>query len=89
MGTDEPGSSSNQNGDTVAGTDTGRGTDPFFPSGSTPVVGTERATRRILRKGIGGGRSKEEDQDQAQEDKRPKCELCKGGVPPQSIVNVR
>jgi hypothetical protein len=84
MGTDETGGSGDENRETAAGTETGGGSDPFLPSGSTPGVGTKRTARRIG--GIGGnGRSVEEDEDQTNEDERPKGELGDGGLPPRTV----
>ena len=55
-----------------AGADMGGGSDTLLPSGATPGVGAKGAARGI---GEGGGRSVEEDEDEADEDERPEGEL--------------
>lgn len=88
MGSDEAGGASDEHRDAVAGANPGGGADPFFPGGSAPVVGSERAARRIGRLGRRRWGSEEEEEDQAQKDNGPEGELGESGVQAES-VNVR
>ena len=88
MGSDEAGGASDEHRDAVAGADPGGGADPFFPGGSAPVVGAERAARRIGLLGRRRWGSEEEEEDQAQEDNGPEGELSGSGIQAES-VNVR
>lgn len=85
MSPDKPGSAGNEDGDAVAGPDSGRGPDPFFPVGSTPVEGSQRAARRIGLLGRRRWRSVEKEKDQAQEDQGPEGQLGKRGVQAESV----
>ena len=73
MGAHEPGGSGDENRDAAAGADMGGGSDTLLPSGASPGVGAKGAARWI---GKGGGRSVEEDEDEADEDQRPEGQLC-------------
>lgn len=88
MGSDEAGGAGDEHRDAVAGADPGGGADPFFPGGSAPVVGAERAARRIGRLGRRRWGSEEEEEDQAQKDNGPEGELGESRVQAES-VNVR
>ena len=63
MGSDEPGSSGNEHGHaTFAGADPGGGPDPFFPSGSSPIVSSESSASWVI--GFGRRRRSEKDREE-------------------------
>lgn len=85
VGPDEASSTGDEDGDSVAGPDFGGGPDPFFPGGSAPIVGSERAAGGIGRQRIRGRGVEEEDQDQAEENKGPECELGERAVQAEAV----